>query len=341
MQVPETKYARSADGLRLAYQQWGEGPPLLIVPALVSNVEVAWEHPVYLRIHEYMGRYFTCAQFDKRGIGLSDRPEDPPTLEQRIGDIVAVMDELGWERAHLLGMSEGGVMSQLFAADHPERVDRLVLTDTFVPMRYLRPDSRPGRARRPSVRTASTRCAMFRTLADGWPENTDYFLDWFMPSQLDDRVAALVRSVAAALGEPADFARQVESVLRLDAGDAPERITAPTLVMHVNGDRVLPVAAAAARRPRSGREVRRVHAATTISRGSCRTGARWPTSSSSSAPGSPRRVDHAAASPRCCSPTSSTRRSSPRPSATPRGARCSTATTGSPAASSTSTAAGW
>src|SRR4029079_7142300 len=121
----ETKYARSADGLRLAYQTWGEGPPLLIVPALVPNIEVGWEHPGYLRIDEYMGRYFTCAHFDKRGVGLSDRPEDPPTLEQRIGYILTVMDELGWDRAHLLGLSEGGVMSQLFAANHPERVDRV------------------------------------------------------------------------------------------------------------------------------------------------------------------------------------------------------------------------
>ena len=70
------------------------------------------------------------------GIGLSDRPDELPTLEQRIGDIVAVMDAVGWERAHLLGMSEGGIMSQLFAAEYPERVDHLLLIGTGVPPRY-------------------------------------------------------------------------------------------------------------------------------------------------------------------------------------------------------------
>ena len=44
MKIPETHYARSADGLKLAYQQWGDGPRLLLVPALVSNVELDWEH---------------------------------------------------------------------------------------------------------------------------------------------------------------------------------------------------------------------------------------------------------------------------------------------------------
>ena len=136
MQVPETRYARTADGLRLAYQQWGSGPPLLIVPPLISNIEVVWEHEYYSRVNEYLGRYMTCAHFDKRGVGLSDRPDEMPTLEQRIGDIVTVMDALGWERTHLLGVSEGGLMSQLFAAEYPERVDHVILIDTMPSPRY-------------------------------------------------------------------------------------------------------------------------------------------------------------------------------------------------------------
>ena len=69
----------------------------------------------------------TCVDFDKRGIGLSDRFDDAPTLEQRNEDIHAVMDAVGWERAHFLGVSEGAAMGQLFAADFPERVESLTL----------------------------------------------------------------------------------------------------------------------------------------------------------------------------------------------------------------------
>ena len=130
MQVPEVRYARACD-LRLAYQQWGDGPPLMIVPDLISNVEITWEHELYRRSLEHLGKHMTCVYFDKRGIGASDRFEEAPTLEQRNQDILAVMDTVGWERAHVLGQSEGAVMGQLFAADFPERVESLTLINTF------------------------------------------------------------------------------------------------------------------------------------------------------------------------------------------------------------------
>ena len=86
MQVPETRYARVGD-LRVAYQQWGSGPPLLIVPDLISNVEIVWEHELYRRCLEHLGQHMTCVYFDKRGIGMSDRWDEEPTLAQRNEDI--------------------------------------------------------------------------------------------------------------------------------------------------------------------------------------------------------------------------------------------------------------
>lgn len=135
MQVPELRYARSGD-LRLAFQEFGAGPPLLIIPALLSNMEVAWEHEFIMRIFDLLSKHVNVVQFDKRGIGLSDRTDTAPTLEERIGDIVAVMDAVGWQRASLLGISEGGLMAQLFAATYPERVDKLILHNTIVSSRY-------------------------------------------------------------------------------------------------------------------------------------------------------------------------------------------------------------
>src|SRR4051812_24367485 len=65
VQAPDTRYAKSGD-LRLAYQQWGEGPPLLVVPPLLSNMEVCWEHEYLIRMFELLGRNLTITQFDKR-----------------------------------------------------------------------------------------------------------------------------------------------------------------------------------------------------------------------------------------------------------------------------------
>lgn len=88
----------------------------------MSNIELGWEHELYRRVLEHMGQHLRVTMFDKRGIGLSDRFHERPTIEQRVGDIVAVMDAVDLERCSLVGLSEGGIMAQLFAAQYPSRV---------------------------------------------------------------------------------------------------------------------------------------------------------------------------------------------------------------------------
>jgi class 3 adenylate cyclase len=242
MQMPETHYARAGD-LRLAYQQWGEGPPLLIIPDLVSNVEIAWEHELYRRCLEHLGQHMTCVYFDKRGIGLSDRFDDAPTLEQRNEDILAVMDTVGWDRAHVMGTSEGAIMGQLFAADFPERVDSLTLINTVASPRYR--DRIPAylRAGDPRPSLPNQIYEHFMQILETWGEDAHSLVEWEIPSQAGNEsftrwMARLQRHAAS----PRDFKRQLDSIFVLDAGDAPERIAARTLVMHVKGDQVLHVA---------------------------------------------------------------------------------------------------
>ncbi len=242
MQLPETRYARVGD-LRLAYHQWGDGPPLMIVPDLISNVDIAWEHELYRRTLEHFGKHMTCVYFDKRGIGLSDRFDDVPTLEQRNEDILAVMDAVGWERAHLLGTSEGAAMGQLFAADYPERVDSLTLINTFVSPRYQSRVPEFIREGDPPILTGPEIYDHFFRMIETWGEDASIMIEWEMPSQIGNEsftrwMARLQRYAAS----PKDFLRQLDSIFTLDAGDAPERISARTMVMHVKGDEVLHVA---------------------------------------------------------------------------------------------------
>jgi class 3 adenylate cyclase len=242
MQIPETRYAR-VDDLRIAYQKWGDGPPLLICPALISNIEIWWEHELYRRTLEHMGKHMTCVTFDKRGIGLSDRFDDPPTLEQRIEDIHAVLDAVGWKSAHFLGVSEGAAMGQLFAADFPERVESLILLNTFVSPRYR--DRVPDYAQDGDGWRLTTEeiIGRFLKIAETWSEEPRYMVEWEMPSAIENEsftrwVGRLQRMSCS----PKDFVRQLMSVVAIDAGDAPERISSRTMVMHVKGDLVLSVA---------------------------------------------------------------------------------------------------
>jgi class 3 adenylate cyclase len=128
MKRPETKYARSGD-VMIAYQVMGEGNSidLVMAPGTVSHLELAWEWPEVVWLHERLSSFARFIRFDKRGTGMSDRPVGVATLEERTDDIRAVMDAAESERAFILGYSEGGNMACLFAATYPQRTMGIVL----------------------------------------------------------------------------------------------------------------------------------------------------------------------------------------------------------------------
>ena len=104
------------------------------MPGFVSHVELIWEEPEIARFLRRLSSFARLIVFDKRGQGLSDRPGRPPTLEESMDDLRAVMDAAGSERAAVFGVSEGGPMSMLFAATHPDRITSLVLYGTWARM---------------------------------------------------------------------------------------------------------------------------------------------------------------------------------------------------------------
>lgn len=131
MDVPETKYATTADGLSIAYQQFGTGPHVVWVTGLGSHIEFFWEFPGWAHTLRQLAERCTVTWFDKRGAGLSDRTLPSTSLEDRMEDIRAVMDGAGVDSASLVGLSESGAMSALFAASYPERVERLVIVASW------------------------------------------------------------------------------------------------------------------------------------------------------------------------------------------------------------------
>src|SRR4051812_35140048 len=141
--IPRTQYAKSGD-LNIAYQIAGDGPvDLVCVPGWVSHVEYQWEDPQMARFLSRLASFSRLILLDKRGTGMSDRvPLDRlPTLEERMDDVRAVMDAAGAERAALLGISEGGPLSILFAATYPDRATALIVYGSFA--RWVRTDDYP------------------------------------------------------------------------------------------------------------------------------------------------------------------------------------------------------
>ena len=130
--TPRTRYVHN-DGASVAYQVFGEGANLVLIEGFATNVELQWEHPVIARFLRRLGAFCRVAVLDKRGTGLSERlgAGEAPPLEQRADDLRAVMDAAGMDRATVFGSSEGGSLSVLLAAAHPDRVERLILHGTW------------------------------------------------------------------------------------------------------------------------------------------------------------------------------------------------------------------
>src|SRR5262249_23275743 len=129
--VPDTSYASCGD-LSLAYQVFGEGPvELVYAGSFVSHVELYWTMPEFEAFMEQLSTFCRVVLFDKAGVGLSDPVPQVRTLDDRAVEIEAVMDAVGFEKASIFGMSEGGPAAILFAAKRPERTRALILAGTF------------------------------------------------------------------------------------------------------------------------------------------------------------------------------------------------------------------
>src|SRR2546430_17612232 len=124
--TPSVRYAQSGD-VHIASHVVGQGSPdLVFVMGAITHLSLLWEEPSYRRFCERLASFSRLIQFDKRGMGLSDRVR-AATLEERMDDVRAVMDAVGSDRATLIGVSEGGPMAMLFASTYPERTARPIL----------------------------------------------------------------------------------------------------------------------------------------------------------------------------------------------------------------------
>jgi class 3 adenylate cyclase len=125
--IPETRYAKTPDGVYLAYQVVGEGQiDIAWQSDWLSNVDVLWEGPVYGQLFRGMSSFARLILHDRRGTGLSSRNVPPPNLETRVDDLLVVLDAAGSTRPVLAGLLEGGAPAVLLAAGDPERVHSIV-----------------------------------------------------------------------------------------------------------------------------------------------------------------------------------------------------------------------
>lgn len=231
--MPETRYARSGD-VSIAYQVFGDGPmDLLLAPGFVSHCEVLWENPDVARTFERLGSFARVILFDKREQGLSDRLGRPPTIEEMVDDIQAVLDAIGCERCAVLGISEGGAMALLFAATHPARCTHLALWNSYA--RVTRAPDYPEGVDPESLDLLG------RVIQEAW--GGPVAMSVFAPSRKGDRQAEEFWAHLLRAGtSPRSAAALMSLYQELDVRAILPVISAPTLVMARAGDRAVPAA---------------------------------------------------------------------------------------------------
>ncbi len=230
---PETRYAKSGDA-SIAYQVVGDGPiDLVLVLGFSTHLELQWESPPMARFFERLASFSRLIIFDKRGTGLSDPVTEVPTLELRIDDVRAVMDAAGSERAALFGISEGGPMSVLFAATHPERASALVLYGAMG--RTTEAPDYPWAAPAEALRESAA-----EFIAPNWGQDAEGMIELFSPSLAGDPAAAeFTARFERSSASPAMVQQIFEMFLDIDVRAVLPTIRVPTLVIHRRGDRVV------------------------------------------------------------------------------------------------------
>ncbi len=232
MTAPRIRYAKSGD-ISIAYQSVGEGPlTIVFAGGWISHVEIMWEDASFARFMANLSSFARVLLFDKRGTGASDRDVGYPTLDDRMDDIRAVMDDAGVERAAIFGVSEGGNMACMFAAAHPERVSHLILFGVFA-KREWSPDY-------PWAPTKETRQAWIDAIERDWGEPLD--IEELAPSRKGDRAFAewfgrLYRLSAS----PGTAVRLAKLNTLIDVRDVLPAISAPTLVINTKDDQAAKV----------------------------------------------------------------------------------------------------
>ena len=225
--MPVISYARSVDGVVLAFMVTGNGPPVVQVPWVpFSNLQMEWENPLYRGVFEHMGRHLTLVQYDGRGTGHSQRDVADLSLDAMVADIEAVVERAGHKQFSLWGQYISCPHVLAYAARNPDRVQRVALFG--------------GGARSWLSMNAQQTQALLSLIEQDW----DLFVDTAAHQWLGWSAGEAGRQAANALRgavTPQVARATLQAASAVDVSDELANVTAPVLVLHRRGMTQIPV----------------------------------------------------------------------------------------------------
>ena len=228
-------FCRAGDGVRLAYAVSGEGPPLVRAANWMTHLGYDIESPVWRHWVRDMSRRHRFIRYDERGCGLSDWDAKDFTFDDWVADLESVVEALGVERFPLLGVSQGGAVAVAYAARHPERVTRLVLSGAYA----------RGRAVRALTDDEKRAAALDLDLARvGWGRDDPAFRQVFAAQFIPDGTRAdwaAFDQLQRRTTSPENAVRFLEEFARIDIRDQAGKVACPTLILHSRDDHRVPM----------------------------------------------------------------------------------------------------
>jgi pimeloyl-ACP methyl ester carboxylesterase/DNA-binding CsgD family transcriptional regulator len=229
--VQDIRFARSLDGVGIAYAVHGSGPPLLIDACWLSHLQFDWQSPVWRHYLAELGKVATVVRYDERGHGLSDRDVTDHSLAARVADLEAVADDAGLERFALLAMAQGGPVAIEYAARHPERLSGLIFYNSYA-----------GNQRVTKPEDVELYAAFESLIRVGWARPTSEFRRVFstmmIPGGTEEQMRWLDDLQRMAVdAETALLARAQHRMS--DSSSRMAELELPVLVLHCLGDRML------------------------------------------------------------------------------------------------------
>jgi pimeloyl-ACP methyl ester carboxylesterase/DNA-binding winged helix-turn-helix (wHTH) protein len=228
----EIRYCTTNDGVRLAYANTGNGPPLVKASNWLTHLDFEWGSPIWRHWYAALSLHHRLVRYDERGNGMSQRDVSDVSFDTWVRDLETVVDAAGLDRFPLLGISRGGPIAIAYAVMHPERVTHLILYGAFA----------AGLNHTGKPHELEARRALVSLMRLGWGLNNPAFCKMFTRRFIPQATAAQEQwldELQRVSTSPENAARLMERDDDIDVRPLLSQVKAPTLVIHCDGDQAV------------------------------------------------------------------------------------------------------